>query len=938
VYSADAMLVCPSCGNSNAPASQRCVRCGALLQGAVPFESSTPATHRMGRTILGIAPAIPAGKRETITSANQADAGEATNARTDGLQPFAPAPGTLTGLSPTASGSCDMQPEPIPQTLTGLANPSPTASPSTVQTPREFGEQPGSLVATQPSAQTSHAFPPSIAGTPAAHPPSGPSAHAAQDLAATLAAASRVAPDPPETGGGSRRLGFSPALVPNLSGPTLPPRPTADTLPLVAPEAAPPPDASMARPSKPQTMQVPSPDRARFKGTLLGFSPVTSPNQNGPTPPPRATAATLPIEAATLPPGASTAKSERSEITQVPSPDRARFKGTLLGFSPVTPPNQNGPTPPPHPTADAAPLATPEEATLPPGASTAETEETEPPRGPVPERAQFKETLLGFSPVTSPNQNGPTPPAGRTSDQQPSSATAQVGTGPAEVAHHATILGMASPIRSAINNPVPPGELGSFGVQTNAPALAPIHGADSRMGTLLGVAMPGIAPMQPEQTKAAIGGPNPSSPPPQPLVASTIPRQPLQSNADRRPDGSTSVPRLTERRRLAWFFGIASAFLVILIVVALGVWWSTVHLRVEVATTESGLEQLQLDCANCPDGTRAIIDTASATFKTHKATIDLTRRLVVGLNRLTLQIVRPNRTRGDAVKVTVPVEFRVRTSVAELALDPPALSVEIETTPGTTFLVEGRAPAVGPKGVLSASIDVSGLLTGQSATVVPLERRISYEVIREGAMTKGSLVVRTGITPLEVTTPGPAHVTQNATFTLSGRTSAQAKLVANGHAIPIAADGTFRQDMQLSAPGATVLRVRAQDANQAPRLVNIAIERVTNLRQRADELARSLPADFDAISAVAANTPDSQVALHAELVAMETIGALTRIVGTSSCKQGPCLSSVRYGGTLSLVRGSRFIALGKAHLAARPNSSMRDLVVEASLVVEESVH
>jgi hypothetical protein len=387
---------------------------------------------------------------------------------------------------------------------------------------------------------------------------------------------------------------------------------------------------------------------------------------------------------------------------------------------------------------------------------------------------------------------------------------------------------------------------------------------------------------------------------------------------------------------LTWIFGTAAAALLVLAIVALAFWWTAVRLKIEVQSSETGNERLVFTCSNCPDGTTVSIDGKSTTFRASQASLDLSRKLAIGPNQLTLQVRRPGRPRSEPVSATVPVDFRASVSLAELAANPPQLAVELETLPGTRFTVERKTYLVDATGKLRVPIDVASSLTGPAAGVVPLERRIAYEVMREQTVTRGTLVVRSGITPLEVTTPGPLHITQQPTFTLSGRTSPQAKLLANGHNIPVGPNGTYTQEMALSAPGATKLTVRAQEPNQAPRLVEISLERVTNLPQRALELSRSLPGDFDSIKALAETSPDSMVALHAEVVAIEPVGLVTRIVGSSNCAQRPCLSSIRYGGALSLHPGSQILAIGKAKVSKRAQSSERDLTVEAGLVVEET--
>lgn len=546
-------------------------------------------------------------------------------------------------------------------------------------------------------------------------------------------------------------------------------------------------------------------------------------------------------------------------------------------------------------------------------------------------KPQFKGTLLGVSPIGAAHI-AQSPPA-LTEQRGDLGSTLAIHDGPSAVAGarppaQATIAGVVAPSAVATPNAV----LGQATVP-HGPVGMP-QGGHAHKGTLLGVAMPGIAPLQPGHVKS--GAPTPAAPavrssePPQ-VRRPTAEGEALRAQAER-----AQAARAAQGRRLAWVFGTAAALLIVLIVVALGVWWTSVHLTVAVTTGDSGNENLTLTCSNCTDGTRATIDAKTATFHGGRATIELGRRLSIGDNRLALQVIRPGRTRGETVNVVVPVEFRVTSSIAELAASPPAISIQCDAAPGTRLVIDDQINAVGPSGQLKVPLDVSSMLTGQAAAVLPFERNLAYEVIREGQSTKGSLVVRTGITPLELVTPGSMHVTQNATFTLSGRTSAQAKLTANGHNIAVAADGSFLQEMALSAPGATKLFLRAQEPNLAPRLVEISLERVTNLRQRADELARSLPTDFDSISTLAVTKPDSLVALHAEVVAVESAGPLTRLVATSSCKQQPCLASIRCTGPLSVRRGSRVIALGKARLTQRPNTNEHDLAIEAALVVEDS--
>jgi hypothetical protein len=315
----------------------------------------------------------------------------------------------------------------------------------------------------------------------------------------------------------------------------------------------------------------------------------------------------------------------------------------------------------------------------------------------------------------------------------------------------------------------------------------------------------------------------------------------------------------------------------------------------------------------------------------------LPQKLAIGVNRLALEVKRPNRTRSEIVETTVPVEFRVTTDLNQLAKDPPQLFLVVEAMPQTLIQVDGRTLTVGPDGTLRVPVDVLGLLTGTSPNVGRFERKLDYTVTqRDGTVSSGSVVAKTGITPLELTAPGLTLITPNTTFTLAGRTSPKAKLTANGHALAVAADGTFRQDMALSAPGATHLRMIAQEEGIAPRFVEIALERVVNVRQRADELSRTLERDYDAITKLVTQNPGTVVALTGEVIALETAGPTTRLVISSGCASPPCLASVRHGALLTLKRGAKIRAIGPGRLTKRATGEERDLTVDASLVAEDS--
>jgi hypothetical protein len=542
----------------------------------------------------------------------------------------------------------------------------------------------------------------------------------------------------------------------------------------------------------------------------------------------------------------------------------------------------------------------------------------------APDKSGFKGTLLGVSPISPLMNTLPAGPAGGA--EQPHSF------------QNKTMLGVAPigviPRTFEGSSEAPDMERkGSF----EPPILE--SGLPHHKGTLLGVAMPGIAPLNPGVQKAE-----------------ALPRDRSERAAAMQVDAPTSldaridaavneatnktVERIDEQRtlqhkRLAIVLGILATVLLGVIATAL-FWWKSLHLTVTVITSETNTEQLRIDCSACQEGTTIKIDGRSAVFHQGQATLQLQKKLAIGLNRLALEVKRPNRTRSEIVSAIVPVEFRVTSDLSELVKDPPQLLVAVEAVPQTHIQIDDRTFTVGADGKLKIPFDVTAQLTGPSSGVGQFERKLDYRVTqRDGTIVSGSIVVKTPITPLELVSPGLAFITPKATFTLSGRTSPKAKLTANNHPLAVSSDGAYLQDMALSAPGATRLRVIAHEEGLAPRFVEIALERVVNDRQRAEEMSRNVEKTYDSVVQALASKPGSLVALSGEIVAEESVGPTTRYVIQSNCAHPPCLTSIRYGAPLALKRGQRIRAIGIGRLTKRADSAERDLAIEASLVVED---
>jgi len=107
---------------------------------------------------------------------------------------------------------------------------------------------------------------------------------------------------------------------------------------------------------------------------------------------------------------------------------------------------------------------------------------------------------------------------------------------------------------------------------------------------------------------------------------------------------------------------------------------------------------------------------------------------------------------------------------------------------------------------------------------------------------------------------------------------------------------------------------------------------------RADELLKTIPSNYDAVTAAVGAQPNTLVALEGEVVALEVVGPETRIAISSDCRNAPCLASIRLGAPLSLKHGEKIVAIGHGRLTKRGSTDKFDLSLDASMVVEGSTH
>jgi hypothetical protein len=488
-----------------------------------------------------------------------------------------------------------------------------------------------------------------------------------------------------------------------------------------------------------------------------------------------------------------------------------------------------------------------------------------------------------------------------------------------------TILGMSAvnlPANAPTAGPqaLPPTMKTMLGVAM--PGIAPTRERPpeppGRLGTLLGVAAPGIAPTRPgepayespAQKRAASSArpdvaPLPIVPPPAPLLEEPLPEPP-------RPVVKKGVP------------AVAVVAIVFVLVVLIGGGAALLFLRsgaplsAQPQLDETGKESLAVRCESCPDGTVIALGASSTTVAGGGAVLPLPAPLSIGDNDLEVQIDRPGAGRDETVKVHVPVAYRVKADLSTLTAEPPSITVHVEALDGAEITVDGQPLALDAAGKGSRAIDVTSEVQGTSDEQKVLEKKIPFTVKQKGASApeSGQLVVRAAIAPLHLDAPGGELYTDRPTAAVSGQTKPGGTLTIDGQSVTVDAQGRFGVRVELPATGEKRLTIVASAPPLAPRTVRSKIVRVASLEAAAATLDAQRPLGFDAFSADTASNAGALAVVEGDVLEIRVSQGYTVMLVEEkrACSAaGACLARVVHGDEVKAARGDSVRAYGRIH-------------------------
>ena len=539
----------------------------------------------------------------------------------------------------------------------------------------------------------------------------------------------------------------------------------------------------------------------------------------------------------------------------------------------------------------------------------------QPPVAQAPQRS-FKSTMLGgpspalplgvMPPAAAPASTAPAPPAGPASFKS-------------------TMLGGMSPALPAQ-------------AVASTPPSAPQGQAARLVGsnTVLGVAVPGIAPLRPGETPApahaapamspartmvmqGAGRAEPMAPPP--IIPAPAPLEDLPA---------PSRPRLVKKGGIPLVaVALVTGALLVVGGGALAFFWhGAPPISAQPTETPDGKDVLHLRCdpASCTNGTTAELNGVTSTFTSGESDLPLAEALHVGDNPLSLKVDRPGMGRDEVVKLVVPVAYRVRADVSTMGSQHPSITIHVEALAGSDVRVAGKPVTLDSNGAGAYAIDESTATEGAADESRVISADVPYTVTPPAgsgpaqAAQTGTVSARVAISPLRVDAPCASAVVAVDHIVVAGRAAKGASVTIDGAPATVNADGAFEATVPLPAPGERTLQIRSGTAALIARTVHLSVKRVTSLAEEARAFEQQKTVGYDAAlaglaggAALAAGAPAELIVVDGEVIEPRASGhrMLILVDDKRGCAKGPCLARVVVGQDLSIARGDRLRAYGR---------------------------
>jgi hypothetical protein len=512
--------------------------------------------------------------------------------------------------------------------------------------------------------------------------------------------------------------------------------------------------------------------------------------------------------------------------------------------------------------------------------------------------------------------------------------------------------------------------------------------------TMLGVAMPGIAPTgtagqaappprQDRMGQTLLGGPALPAPVPMPVHA---PPPPASSSSrlgrKRRPKADPlaaaaaavrivprppplveeplPVPPMLRGKRgipVALVAGGIALLTVIAGVLLLTLSHGTPALTGEPRTGADGAELLHVSCPSCEAGSMvalvssavhasgapvsssaasAMPTSARVALTKGEADLPLTSALHIGTNTFNLALTRPGVAREETVTLDVPVTYRITPDLSRLSARPPLLALRVEAVVGSDVTVDGAQIPLDGAGHGAAPVNIAADVEGTSDEMTLIQRKLPYAIkLPGGASETGSLALRVGVAQLHLEAPGRTPVTSAPQVTVAGVVAKTAEVYLGDTQLAVGTDGRFAQTVPVVVGMTPLVLFVEQGATVATRTMHINVQRVTDLQAEANARDATNPLGYDAIAGEIDKYAGQSVAIEGPIVEARQVGRGTILLVDDhrSCARSPCLTRVLHGDINDPAQGSVVRVYGKVTRSFRTASGSVVPEVEADFVV-----
>jgi hypothetical protein len=477
--------------------------------------------------------------------------------------------------------------------------------------------------------------------------------------------------------------------------------------------------------------------------------------------------------------------------------------------------------------------------------------------------------------------------------------------------------------------------------------------------TVLGVAIPGIAPLTPgvakEPSRSSFPPPafgpaqgaasTPYAPSAQHPYAPTSHsayapgQQPYEVGREPSARPSSRPPPPKRKSYGSALIALLSGLLLAAIAAAFALLWhNPAPLRAEARVDPGGTDLLHITCLTCPDGTELRIGEAKGKIAATAVDLALSSPLKVGSNTFAVDIDRPANGRDEKVSLVVKIGYRIRPDLSLLGGERAILRVAIEGAPGATMTVDGKPLTLGSDGKGSYDVDITPDCDGASDEPKMIDRNVSYSVVgTSGAAEQGVVGMRVAVPILHVDAPVAHTVVETDHALLSGRTGKGARLLAGSVQVPVLADGAFSRQLPILALGENQIQLRTTVPGQAPRTSTVRVKRVEHLADEAKDFSAKAPLTFTDLVASVTKHVGEPIVLTGEVAESRVQGAtnLSLIDVQKGCAKSPCLARVVAPSDQPLARGDHLQIFGHVTRAVGPNPASSVPEVEADFIVKK---